>query len=200
MMTPPGLKQFLNGSGKFVRSSWNLIAECGRIQRAQSGLRSIFLLELSLLSHRVRGEIGSILTQSRNQERDHCLNEYSDELMRVAASIARKRGIPARISGDSIRHSCCGASANSNSQGGDLRSKSTPTPVAIPAVHLLGVTLTFTHRQEQRALISTALRFALHSHPVQRTGCATLLRAIPSVRPRLDPRSLARIHRLECRL
>lgn len=79
------------------------VAECGRIQKAQPGLRSIFLLELSLLSHRGRREIDSVLTQSQNEELDHFLNEYSDELMHIAAWIAREDEIPARISEDSIR-------------------------------------------------------------------------------------------------
>ena len=79
------------------------VAECERIQRAQPALRSIFLLELSLLSHRGRREIDSELTQHQNQALDHFLNEYSDELMHIAAWIAHEEDAPARITDDSIR-------------------------------------------------------------------------------------------------
>ncbi len=79
------------------------VAECERIERTQPALRSIFLLELSLLSHRGRREIDSELTQNQNQALDHFLNEYSDELMHIAAWIAHEEGAPARIMDDSIR-------------------------------------------------------------------------------------------------
>ncbi len=57
------------------------VAECERIRRAQPALRSSYLLELSLLSHRARRDIDSELTQQQNRALDHFLNEYSDELM-----------------------------------------------------------------------------------------------------------------------
>jgi multidrug resistance protein MdtO len=79
------------------------LAECDRIQRAQPALRSIYLLELSLLSHRGRREVGSELTQHQNEALDHFLNEYSDELMRIAAWIAHEEDAPARLNDDSIR-------------------------------------------------------------------------------------------------
>jgi hypothetical protein len=79
------------------------LAECDRIQRAQPALRSIYLLELSLLSHRGRREIGSVLTQLQNEALDHFLNEYSDELMHIAAWIAHEEDAPARLTDDSIR-------------------------------------------------------------------------------------------------
>jgi multidrug resistance protein MdtO len=79
------------------------VAECGRIQKVQPGLRSIFLLELSLLSHRGRREIDSELTQEQTQALGHFLNEYSDELAHIAAWIAHEEGAPARISEDSVR-------------------------------------------------------------------------------------------------
>jgi multidrug resistance protein MdtO len=79
------------------------VAECERIQRAQPALRSIYLLELSLLSHRGRREIDSELTQHQNQALDHFLNEYSDELMHIAAWIAHEGDAPTRITDDSIR-------------------------------------------------------------------------------------------------
>jgi hypothetical protein len=66
-------------------------------------LRSIYLLELSLLSHRGQREIDSELTQNQNQALDHFLNEYSDELMHIAAWIAHEESAPARITDDSIR-------------------------------------------------------------------------------------------------
>jgi multidrug resistance protein MdtO len=79
------------------------VAEWEQIQRAQPALRSIFLLELSLLLHRERREIDSELTPHQNQALDHFLNEYSDELMHIAAWIAREEDAPAHITDDSIR-------------------------------------------------------------------------------------------------
>ncbi len=79
------------------------VAECERIQKAQPELRSIYLLELSLLSHRGRREIDSDLTQHQNQALDHFLNEYSDKLMHIAAWIAHEEDAPARITDDSIQ-------------------------------------------------------------------------------------------------
>jgi len=79
------------------------VAECERIQMAQPALRSIYLLELSLLSHRVRREIDSELTQHQNQALDHFLNEYSDELRHIAAWMAHEEDAPGRIANDSIR-------------------------------------------------------------------------------------------------
>jgi multidrug resistance protein MdtO len=79
------------------------VAEWDRIQRAQPALRSIFLLELSLLSHRGRPGIDSELTQHQNQALDRFLNECSDALMHIAAWIAHEKDAPARITHDSIR-------------------------------------------------------------------------------------------------
>jgi multidrug resistance protein MdtO len=79
------------------------IAECDRIERAQPALRSIFLLELSLLSHRGRREIDSELTQHQNQALDDFLKEYNDELMHIAAWVAHEEDAPARITDDSIQ-------------------------------------------------------------------------------------------------
>jgi len=77
------------------------VAECERIQRAQPALRSIFLLELTLLSYRGRRASDSGLTQQQNQALDHFLNEYSDELMHIAAWIAHEEDAPSRIADDS---------------------------------------------------------------------------------------------------
>jgi multidrug resistance protein MdtO len=79
------------------------VAEWERIRRAQPALRSIFLLEISLLSHRGRREIGSELAPQQNKALDDFLNEYSDELMHIAAWIAHEEDAPARITNDSIR-------------------------------------------------------------------------------------------------
>jgi len=78
-------------------------AECERIQRAQPAMRSIYLLELSLVSHRGRRASGSELTQHQNQALEHFLNEYSDELMHIAAWMAREEDAPVRVTDDSIR-------------------------------------------------------------------------------------------------
>jgi multidrug resistance protein MdtO len=79
------------------------VAECDRIQRVQPALRSIYLLELSLLSHRGRREIESELTQHQNQALDDFLNEYSKELSQLAARIAHEGEAPARLGEDSLR-------------------------------------------------------------------------------------------------
>ena len=79
------------------------VAECDRIERAQPALRSVYLLELSLLSHRGRREIDSVLTVHQNQALDHFLNEYSDKLTHIAAWLAQEEDAPAHISDDSIR-------------------------------------------------------------------------------------------------
>jgi multidrug resistance protein MdtO len=79
------------------------VTECDRIQRAQPALRSIYLLELGLLSHRGRRKSDSELTQQQSQALDHFLNKYSAELMHIAAWIAHEEGAPARITDDSIR-------------------------------------------------------------------------------------------------
>jgi hypothetical protein len=79
------------------------VAECDRIQRVQPALRSIYLLELSLLSHRGRRQIDSELTQHQNEVLDDFLKEYSNELTHTAAWIAREEEAPAHISDDSIR-------------------------------------------------------------------------------------------------
>jgi multidrug resistance protein MdtO len=79
------------------------VTEWERIQRAQPALRSIYLLEASLLSHRERREIDSELTQHQNQILDRFLNEYSDELMHIAAWIAHEEDAPEHIADDSIR-------------------------------------------------------------------------------------------------
>lgn len=78
-------------------------AECERIQRAQPAMRSIYLLELSLLLHRGRREIGSELTLHQNQALDVFLHEYSGELLHIAAWMAREREAPGRITDDSRR-------------------------------------------------------------------------------------------------
>jgi hypothetical protein len=79
------------------------VAECDRIQRAQPALRSIYLLELSLVSHRGRREIDSELTQHQNRALDHFLNKFSDELTHIAGWIAQEEDAPARITDDAIR-------------------------------------------------------------------------------------------------
>jgi multidrug resistance protein MdtO len=79
------------------------IVECERIQKAQPALRSIYLLVLSLLSHRSQRKIGSELTQLQTQALDHFLNEYSGELMHIATWITGEERAPAHIGDDSIR-------------------------------------------------------------------------------------------------
>jgi multidrug resistance protein MdtO len=79
------------------------VAQCERIQSTQPALRSIYLLELSLLSHRGRREIDAELTQQQNQALDRFLGEYSKELMHIAGWISREEEPPAPITDDLIR-------------------------------------------------------------------------------------------------
>jgi len=80
------------------------LAECGRIQRAQPALRSIYLLELSLRSHCGRHGDDSELTARQNQALDLFLNGYGDDLKHVAAWIAHEdENAPPHISDDSMR-------------------------------------------------------------------------------------------------
>ena len=88
---------------EFRHRSEEDVAECRRIQRAQPALRSIYLLELSLHSHRARRGIDSELTQQQNQALDHFLSQYSDELTHIAAWIAHEEDAPTLISDDFIR-------------------------------------------------------------------------------------------------
>ena len=78
------------------------LVECERIKRAQPALRSIYLLELSLLSHRGRRQIDFELTERQNQALDRFLKEYSDELMHMAGWIAHEEDKPAPITDDFI--------------------------------------------------------------------------------------------------
>jgi multidrug resistance protein MdtO len=88
---------------EFRRRREEDVAEWERIQRAQPALRSIYLLELTLLAHCRRREIDSELTTDQNKALGHFLSEYSDGLMHIAAWIAHEEDVPARISDDSVR-------------------------------------------------------------------------------------------------
>jgi len=88
---------------EFRRRRADEVVECSRIQRVQPGLRSIFLLELSLLAHRGLRESAPELTRDQNQELDRFLGEYGDELMHIAAWIADEEEAPARFSEASVR-------------------------------------------------------------------------------------------------
>ena len=79
------------------------MGECDRIQNTQPWLRSIYLLDLSLLSHRDWRHLGSELTHHQNQALDSYLSEYSDKLMHIAAWIAHEEKAPTPISDDSIQ-------------------------------------------------------------------------------------------------
>ncbi|MGB9148183.1 MAG: FUSC family protein [Acidobacteriaceae bacterium] len=78
------------------------VAECERIQGTQPTLREIFLLELSLLSHRRQWDANSDLTPRQNRDLDQFLREYSDELLHTAAWIEGEEKAPARIREDSL--------------------------------------------------------------------------------------------------
>jgi multidrug resistance protein MdtO len=77
-------------------------AESDRIRRAQPALRSIYLLELSLLSYRGRRGINGELNEHQNRALDGFLNEFSEELGHIAAWIAQEEDAP-RIDNDSVR-------------------------------------------------------------------------------------------------
>lgn len=78
------------------------IAECGRIQKIQPGLRELFLLELSLLSHRERSQTNFDLTQQQRDDVDRFMREYSDGLMRVATWVEGEEKAPLHIGEDSL--------------------------------------------------------------------------------------------------
>jgi multidrug resistance protein MdtO len=66
------------------------VFEWQRIETAQPALRSIYLLEYSLLSYRGRPEIASQLSQGQNHALDHFLIEYSNALTHIASQIEMK--------------------------------------------------------------------------------------------------------------
>ena len=86
---------------KFRDQREDELGDCDRVQRAQPPLRSIYLLELSLHSHRARREIGSELTEQQTQALDHFLREFSDKLAHIAAWIAREEQTPPLMANDS---------------------------------------------------------------------------------------------------
>jgi multidrug resistance protein MdtO len=88
---------------EFRRRRKEEVAEGERIRKAQPALRSIYLLELSLLSHREREEISAKFTQDQNRTLDQFLIKYSDELMHVAAWIGHEEDRPGPINDDSIQ-------------------------------------------------------------------------------------------------
>jgi multidrug resistance protein MdtO len=88
---------------QFRQRSEKDAVERARIRRVQPALRSIYLLELTLLSHRGRREIDFELTGRQNQALDRFLNEYNDTLSHIAAWIAHEEEAPTGISDDSLR-------------------------------------------------------------------------------------------------
>jgi multidrug resistance protein MdtO len=76
---------------------------CERIQRVQPWLRSIYLLELSLLSHRRRLESDAAWTEQQNQALNHLLDEYGDKLTHIAAWIAHEEAAPEPFGNDPMR-------------------------------------------------------------------------------------------------
>jgi len=89
------------------------IPECRRIEKLQPELRSIFLLELSLLSHRERSVSTSAWTTHQTQELDRFLTEYSRQLLHAASWIAGEE--PAARPNDDFSHQLRDAFAD-NSQ------------------------------------------------------------------------------------
>ncbi|HUN86648.1 MAG TPA: FUSC family protein [Terracidiphilus sp.] len=79
---------------EFRRRGEEDIAQCRRIKKVQPALRSIYLLELSLLSHRGRREVDSQLTEEQDRALCKLLHEVSNRLMHVAAWIAQEEGPP----------------------------------------------------------------------------------------------------------
>ena len=67
------------------------VAERDRIERSQPVLRCIYVLELSLLSHRGRRGVGPELTQRQNEALDRFLKDYGDALLQAGAGIAHEQ-------------------------------------------------------------------------------------------------------------
>ena len=74
-----------------------------QMQRVQPALRSIYLLELTLFSHRGPRETDSGFTFDQNQALGHFQGEYKDQLMHIAAWFADEEDSPAHITYDSIQ-------------------------------------------------------------------------------------------------
>ena len=79
------------------------VAQCAQIQRVQPALRSIYLLVLTLISHRRRRNTESELTQQQNQALDDFLKEYGDKLLHIAAWVAHEEAALTPLGDDSIR-------------------------------------------------------------------------------------------------
>ena len=79
------------------------VSDCAQFQKAQPALRSIYILELSLLLHHAQPDMESQLTAQQTQALNRFLKEYSDELLHIAAWIAREESAPARAGDDSVR-------------------------------------------------------------------------------------------------
>ena len=88
---------------EFHRRNKEGIAECWRIQKVQPALRSIYLQELTLLSHRGRREIDFQLTEEQDRALSNFLNEFNNVLMHIASWIAHEEDAPAPIGDDSVR-------------------------------------------------------------------------------------------------
>jgi len=78
------------------------VADQDRIQKAQPVLRCIYVLELSLLSHRGRRDVRPQLTERQNQALDGFLTDYSSALLRISAGIAHEEpAAPSRLADSS---------------------------------------------------------------------------------------------------
>ena len=78
-------------------------SECQRIQRIQPWLWSIFLLKLSLLSHRGKPEIDSDVSWHETQALETFLKKYNERLVQIAAWLAREEIAAEHVSVHSIR-------------------------------------------------------------------------------------------------
>jgi multidrug resistance protein MdtO len=87
---------------QFRRRRAGDLAACARIQSIQPWLRSIYLLKLALDSCLQRREKESPLSPAQTQAMEHFLKGYSDQVMHLAAWIAREEDEPAPSSDESL--------------------------------------------------------------------------------------------------
>jgi multidrug resistance protein MdtO len=87
---------------EFRRRREREAVECGRIQSLQPPLRSIYLLQLSLLSRRGTRESNSQLTEQQTQALNDFMKDYCRTLAAIASWVAQEEEQPPHINEDAF--------------------------------------------------------------------------------------------------
>ncbi len=82
-------------------------------------MRSIYVLELSLLQYRDRKEIGHALTRQQKEALNRFLNEYSESLLHIAAITEHGPQAPCSSS-ESVQYRRVEISGGESGAGGDV--------------------------------------------------------------------------------